>query len=232
MSKVVIFTGAGISAESGISTFRSKNGIWNQYDMNKVCKKGCLAKHREETLSFYDTLRQNLKDKLPNKAHKKLCELKNKFPKDIAIITQNVDDLFEKAGCKDVLYLHGFLKNIRCRKCNYKENIGYTKQDRDKRCPQCNSTLRPDVVFFGEKAPKYKDLQKELIDCKLLVIIGSSLKVLNPLVFAFNPIKSIICDIEDIKDIDKSIFSKIIIQPASKAIKEIEEEILKELIDV
>jgi len=195
IKRVVIFTGAGSSAKSGIPTFRDKGGVWARYDIDKVCKKGCLAKNREETLSFYDMLRKDLKDKKPNIAHNKLVEIKKMYPDNIKIFTQNVDDLFEKAGCEDIVHLHGFLRNIRCRKCDYSEDIGYSSQDRNKRCPNCGSTLRPDVVFFGEKAPKYRVLETALLFCDALVVIGTSGQVLNPLKFCGKKLTlSILCN--------------------------------------
>ena len=109
MAKVIIFSGAGISAESGISTFRDSGGLWNEYKIEDICSAGCMQKNRDKTIEFYDKRRVELEDKQPNKAHRKIKKLKDKYPNDIAIITQNVDNLFEKAGCRDVLHLHGIL---------------------------------------------------------------------------------------------------------------------------
>ncbi len=108
MAKVIIFSGAGISAESGISTFRDSDGLWENYRVEDICTAGCLKTNREETIGFYDMLRMNIKDKKPNYAHIKIKDLQDKYPNDIEIITQNVDDMFEKVGCIDVLHLHGF----------------------------------------------------------------------------------------------------------------------------
>ena len=109
MAKIIILSGAGISAESGISTFRDEDGLWENHKIEDICVSGCLDFNRDNTIKFYDMLRVNLKDKKPNYAHEVVAKLKTKYPDDIAVITQNVDNMFEKANCKDVLHLPGFL---------------------------------------------------------------------------------------------------------------------------
>jgi len=173
MAKVIILSGAGISAESGISTFRDSNGLWEKYKIKDICTVGCLHKNRKATIDFYDYRRSELKDKEPNYAHKVISQLKSKYPDDIVVITQNVDDMFEKADCPDVLHLHGFLKELKCKKCNTILDIGYEKQSGNyESCSKCNKLLRPNIVFFGEQAPKYKDMYKEFKNCEMLVVIG------------------------------------------------------------
>lgn len=153
MAKVVIFSGAGISAESGLSTFRDADGLWEKYRIEEICQAGCLSWNRENTLAFYDARREQLSSVTPNTAHYAIAQLQKRYPNDIAIITQNVDDLFERAGCKDVLHLHGFLPRLRCEQCSQTELIGYTKQERTFTCKNCGGSFRPDIVFFGEAAP-------------------------------------------------------------------------------
>ena len=150
MSKVIIFSGAGISAESGISTFRDSDGLWNEYKIDDICSAGCMQSNREQTIEFYDKRRLDLQEKQPNIAHLKIKELKDKYPNDITIITQNVDNLFEKANLKDMYHLHGFLTSIYCEECGYKEDIGYKKQKEVYTvCPKCKKDmLRPDIVFL------------------------------------------------------------------------------------
>lgn len=115
MAKVVILSGAGISAESGISTFRDEDGLWENHRIEDVCTNGCLITNREQTIKFYDMLRVGLKDKEPNYAHKVIAKLKDKYKDEIAVITQNVDDLFEKINAdlginvsRDVKILNDF----------------------------------------------------------------------------------------------------------------------------
>ncbi len=179
MSKIVIFSGAGVSADSGISTFRDSDGLWEKHNVADICTVGCLETNREETLSFYDARRRDIENKEPNLAHKTIAKLKNSYPDKISVITQNVDDMFERAGCNDILHLHGFLREIRCEKCSYIEDIAYERQERDKLCPTCKAKLRPNIVFFGEAAPKYEELYRHLEDCEVLVVVGTSGAVIN-----------------------------------------------------
>jgi NAD-dependent deacetylase len=228
MAKIIIFSGAGISAESGIQTFRGSDGMWNDIKIEDVCTKGCLEKNRAQTIEFYNKRRIELGTKEPNYAHEVIAQLKNKYPKDIAIITQNVDDLFERAGCEEIIHLHGFIKNIRCMRdsCAYKEDIGYSAQDDTKRCPVCNKTLRPDVVFFYERAPKYMNLHVELMDCEMIVVIGTSGLVIDTSMLNLSKITySILNNLEPSSYIDEKLFSKVIYAPATKAIDEIANDI-------
>lgn len=227
MAKVVIFSGAGISSESGISTFRDADGLWENYKIEDVCTKGCLDKNREMTIKFYDMLRVALREKEPNYAHKKIAELKNKYSNDIAVITQNVDDLFERGGCSDVLHVHGFLKQIRCEECDYIEDIGYTAQYEVKEnCPICKSHLRPDIVFFHEAAPKYQNMFLELDDCEMFVVIGTSGMVLNmEMLIGGKMSYTILNNLEPSKAIKHKKFSKVIFKEATKAINEIADDI-------
>ena len=223
MAKIIILSGAGISAESGISTFRDDNGLWENHKIEDVCVKGCLQTNRKMTINFYNILRTGLKTKEPNKAHIEVAKLKNKYPNDIAIITQNVDDLFEKAGCSEVIHLHGFLKHLRCESCNDILNISYDAQDDQKHiCKKCNTLLRPNIVFFKEQAPMYEKLYKELDDCQVLVVIGTSGAVINTDMFLNPDIKlSILNNLEESAYINDTVYSKVLYKKASDAIDEI-----------
>ena len=175
-----------------------------------------------------------LKDKLPNKAHIKIKELKDKYPNEIAIITQNVDDMFEKAGIKDVIHLHGFITSIYCEECDFKENIGYIKQlDSYSKCPKCNNDLlRPDIVFFNESAPKYFFLKREMRDCEFLVIIGTSGNVINPDNLIHPELKYTILNNLEVSDaINDKKYKKVLYKKATDAIDEIVDDINKFLTD-
>ena len=164
--KVVILSGAGLSASSGISTFRDEDGLWEKHNIQEICSVGCLDWNYEATINFYNLRRNDIKDRVPNNAHKMIAKLKNKYPKRVEVITQNIDDLLEKADCKDVLHLHGFLKELRCMECEKIIDISYSLQDKsNSTCKSCGGKMRPNIVFFGEAAPKYETMHKILKDC-------------------------------------------------------------------
>jgi len=224
MAKVIILSGAGISAESGISTFRAEDGLWNNHRIEDVCMQGCLNTNREMTLNFYDDLRISLKDKEANHAHKMVAKIKDKYPNDITIITQNVDNLFEKAGCEDVIHLHGYLTEIYCESCGYLEDIGYKKQEEAySTCPKCGKNkLRPNIVFFHEAAPMYEKLMEEFDDCEVFIVIGTSGYVINTDRFLNPDIKlSILNNLEPSDAIMDELYTKALFKPATVAIDEI-----------
>lgn len=221
MAKVVIFSGAGISAESGLSTFRDADGLWEKYRIEEICTAGCLNWNRENTLTFYDARREQLDSVMPNAAHYAIAKLQEKYSKDIAIITQNVDDLFERAGCKDILHLHGFLPRLRCEACGTTHLIGYTKQSRELRCQNCGGSFRPDIVFFGEAAPMYEHLYDAMQDCEFLAIIGSSGNVVAMDHFARHVKISILNNLEKSDAINERVYTKVLYKKATEAIDEI-----------
>jgi NAD-dependent deacetylase len=221
MSQIVIFSGAGVSAESGISTFRDSDGLWEKHNIADICTAGCLDTNREATLSFYDARRIDIKDKKPNLAHKKIVELKNRYPDKISIITQNIDDMFERAGASEVLHLHGFLRELRCEECSYIKDIGYTKQDRDEKCSICKARLRPNVVFFGEPAPMYEELYKQLEDCEVFVCIGTSGAVINVDMLSQWAQYNILNNLEQSNLINEECFDEVYYEEATTAIVKI-----------
>lgn len=225
MAKVVIFSGAGISAESGLSTFRDSGGLWEQYKIEEICHSGCLEWNRENTLNFYDKRREQLRTVKPNYAHEHIAKLQTSYPQDIAIITQNVDDLFERAGCTEVVHLHGFLPNLRCEKCSMSQTIGYDGQERSLTCKVCGGSMRPDIVFFGEPAPMYQELFAQMHDCQFLVIIGSSGNVVGMDHFAAKVKYSILNNLEKSAAIDERVYTKVLYMKATKAIEEIVKEV-------
>lgn len=228
MARVLILSGAGISAESGISTFRESDGLWEKHRIEDVCSAGCLDYNEDGTKKFYDARRADIEYKKPNYAHKIVTELKQRYPDDISVLTQNVDDMFEKAGMKsdEIVHLHGFLRELRCRGCDEVFEIGYIKQDEfAKECPTCSSKLRPNIVFFGEPAPKYEILTQELNSCSLVVIIGTSGNVLDVTYFAQLTENSILNNLEPSSAIDDSYFTKVYYAKATDVIAEIAEYI-------
>lgn len=229
MSKVLILSGAGISAESGISTFRESNGLWENHRIEDVCSAGCLESNAKATRKFYDERRLDLQDKEPNHAHKVVAELKHQFGNDIKILTQNIDNLFEKAGLKkdEIVHLHGFLTELRCRSCGLVYDIGYQAQDRafNGVCPNCSGDVRPNVVFFGEAAPEYEKLTLALNECEFIVVIGTSGNVLDVTYFAQLTEFSILNNLEPSEAIDDTYFSKVYYGKATESIDIIAEYI-------
>jgi NAD-dependent deacetylase len=177
--RVLILTGAGISAESGVRTFRDSDGLWEEYDVMEVCSVEGFENNPKLASDFYDARRNDLETKLPNRAHEMLARLKRKYPTRIDVPTQNVDDLFERAGCPDVIHLHGTLTDLRCETCQCVFEIGYKSQI-GAICPVCQSeNIRHNVVMFGEEAPMYQKLQQSIDECDVFVVIGTSGQVLN-----------------------------------------------------
>lgn len=173
--KLVVLTGAGMSAESGIKTFRDNDGIWENYRIEDVCTPEALARDSATVNHFYNERRKQLYEASPNAGHTGLAELEKYF--DVKIITQNIDDLHERAGSGQVLHLHGELKKVRSSK---NPELIYDLEGWElKPGTLCEdgSPLRPHVVFFGEAVPNM-DLAIEILrQADLFVIIGTSLAV-------------------------------------------------------
>lgn len=185
MKRLIVLSGAGLSAPSGVSTFRDRAGLWTKYDLDEVCNGLTWRQNREKVHEFYNILRTGLEDVHPTAGHHLIAEWKRDYGDRAVILTQNVDDLLERAGCTDVVHLHGYLQDMRCIACGHEWNIGYSKFDHETdRCPQCNSMrgVRPGVVFFNDSAPRYADLYrafKKLTDLDTVVVIGTSGEVIN-----------------------------------------------------
>lgn len=178
MKNVMILSGAGLSAPSGLKTFRDHDGLWEEYDVMEVCSASGFKKNPKKVLDFYDLRRAQLAKVKPNHAHFALAKLKTKFPQNIFMLTQNVDDLLERANCGGVIHLHGFLPELRCLKCGTIFNIGYESME-NKHCPACKSAnLRHNIVMFEEQAPEYQRLYELLEQTHLFIAIGTSGAVL------------------------------------------------------
>ena len=231
MAKVVVLSGAGLSAESGISTFRDSDGLWENYDVSVVCNYDSMQKNAELTIEFYDKRRAELESKEPNKAHRVLARLKKEYPNEIALITQNVDNLFEKAGLEksEVMHLHGFLPELRCQNSSCAEifTVGYASQSSfyNGVCPLCGTPLRPNIVFFGEAAPMYESLNRELNDCEMLVVIGTSGNVIGVNTMANFVSKAILNNLEASPAIEEDLFDIVLYKKATEAIDTIAYEI-------
>jgi NAD-dependent deacetylase len=180
MNKIMIISGAGLSAESGISTFRDHDGLWENYDVMQVCSTEGWESDRELVTQFYNARRRDLEDKIPNRAHHVLAKLEKKYPGQVIHLTQNVDNLMERAGAKEVIHLHGTLTDLRCESCGHVWDIGYDEQNEHDTCPLCESDrVRHNVVMFGEVAAAYEHIYRALSECDLFIAIGTSGQVIN-----------------------------------------------------
>ena len=174
MNKLVVLTGAGISAESGIKTFRDADGLWEGHDVMEVATPEGFRENPELVLEFYNQRRRQLLEVSPNKAHYNLVDLEQFF--DVEIITQNVDDLHERAGSSKVLHLHGELLKVRNSKdeddiLEWKKDLVLGDLAKDK------SQLRPHIVWFGEMVPMLEKAIEITQKSDILVIIGTSMQV-------------------------------------------------------
>ncbi|MHA6332734.1 NAD-dependent deacylase [Qipengyuania sp. CAU 1752] len=171
---IVILTGAGISAESGIDTFRSAGGLWEQHNVEDVATPEGFARNPDLVLGFYDMRRAALAKVRPNPAHAALARLQAEFPGEVLIITQNVDDLHERAGARRVLHMHGELGSALCLSCEMRSRIESDLAARPP-CPVCQArSLRPDVVWFGEMPYQMERIYAAIREADLFVSIGTS----------------------------------------------------------
>ena len=171
---IVILTGAGISAESGIDTFRGGGGLWEQHRVEDVATPEAFARDPDLVLRFYDMRRAAIQTREPNPAHRALARLDRDWPGGLLIVTQNVDDLHERAGAQRVLHMHGEHLNAWCTACDVRLRWTGTLIDRPE-CPACGSrALRPDVVWFGEMPYRMDEIFAALGEADLFVSIGTS----------------------------------------------------------
>jgi NAD-dependent deacetylase len=175
MKRIVVLTGAGISAESGIKTFRDSDGLWEEYRIEDVATFDAWLKNRDLVLDFYNQRRKQLLECSPNAAHYALATLEKKY--DVQIITQNIDDLHEKAGSTKILHLHGELKKA---KSTVDDNLIYDIEGWElKKGDRCEkgSQLRPHVVWFGEAVPNIVPASQLSSKADIYLVIGTSLNV-------------------------------------------------------
>jgi NAD-dependent deacetylase len=175
MKHLVVLTGAGMSAESGLKTFRDQGGLWENYDVMEVASYDGWIKNKPLVLQFYNDRRRQLETAEPNQGHLGLAKLEKQFK--VSIITQNVDNLHERAGSTSVLHLHGELTKARSTKDpSYIIDIGYSDIHMGDKCPQ-GGQLRPNIVWFGEAVPAIDEAVEIVSKADVFVVIGTSLNV-------------------------------------------------------
>ena len=172
--KLVVLTGAGISAESGIKTFRDHDGLWEGHDVMEVASPEGWAKNQALVLDFYNQRRRQLKEVNFNSAHADIATLEENY--NVVVITQNVDDLHEKAGSSNIIHLHGELKKVRSSVDNSLVLEWTEDLNLGDKCKN-GSQLRPHIVWFGESVPMMDKAIEEIRDCDICVIIGTSMQV-------------------------------------------------------
>ena len=173
--KIVVFTGAGVSADSGISTFRDSDGLWENYSIEEVCTAEAIVRDREKVISFYNMRRRDVLSKEPNAAHIAIAKLEKYF--DTEVVTQNVDDLHERAGSTRITHLHGELTTLRSSANpdlivpieGWEQGLTETAPD--------GSLLRPHIVFFGEAVPMFENAAAIVYSADILIVVGTSLAV-------------------------------------------------------
>ncbi|MFW2831152.1 NAD-dependent deacylase [Sphingomonas sp. ID0503] len=172
---IVILTGAGLSAESGLATFRGPGGLWEGHRVEDVCTPEALARDPETVHRFYDARRAALATVEPNAAHRALARLDAEWPGGLLIVTQNVDDLHERAGAKRILHMHGALLSALCAACGDRQAWSGPMGHRPG-CGACEAadSLRPDIVFFGEMPYEMERIEAALAEADLFVSIGTS----------------------------------------------------------
>lgn len=175
MKRLVVFTGAGMSADSGLATFRDSDGLWANYRIEDVCTPEALARNRALVIEFYNKRRRELLAARPNAGHEAIAALERDFA--VEVVTQNVDDLHERAGSTHVTHLHGELRKLRStRNPDLIVPIEGWEQPLDATAPD-GSLLRPHIVFFGESVPMFERAAEIAARAEIMVVVGTSLAV-------------------------------------------------------
>lgn len=184
--RLYVFSGAGLSAESGIPTFRTGGGIWTSESIDKVCNFLTWRQNREAVFRFYNERILEKRDARPNEAHRILAAWQNTWGNErVRLVTQNIDDLLERAGAQHVTHLHGDMHSMLCTSCDLRFPKDGDEYHLETACPRCGEVeaVKPGVVFFQEDAPEYVKLhrmQLEMTDDDLFVAIGSAFHVVSP----------------------------------------------------
>jgi NAD-dependent deacetylase len=175
---IVILTGAGISAESGLATYTGADGLWNGHRIDDVCTPDALERNPDAVCAFYDERKAEAASAEPNPAHQALAKLERHWQKtgwgEFLLVTQNVDDLHERAGSRTVTHMHGLLNSAFCMECGW-QGTRHGRLEGNRECPACErDALRPDIVLFGEAPRHLRRIEAALEECDLFVAIGTS----------------------------------------------------------
>jgi NAD-dependent deacetylase len=221
--RLIIFSGAGLSAESGLSTFRGKSGLWENVPLDIVCNFATWERNSDAVHAFYDARRLAAKDAQPNEAHRTIAAWQKRWPGRVHILTQNVDPLLERAGCEDVIHLHGDVLSMHCVTCDCEWKIEATAYDQSG-CPTCRQkkTVKPAVIFFGQAAPAYDLLHaivRSLRESDTALVVGTSGTVLPAdQLFGYSHAHSILANLEPGNDMNEAAFSARHYGPATQTL--------------
>ncbi|MFH8249601.1 NAD-dependent deacylase [Microbacterium sp. B2969] len=172
--RIVVLTGAGISAESGVPTFRDADGLWEGHRVEDVATPEGFHANPDLVLRFYDERRRGVASVVPNVAHRALSRLEGAIGAELLVVTQNVDDLHERAGSRNLVHMHGELRRALCLSCGARPEWTRDLIDRPP-CPECGKRmLRPDVVWFGELPYELDRIEQAVVACDVFVSVGTS----------------------------------------------------------
>ena len=226
MKKIVILSGAGISAESGISTFRDSDGLWEQYRVEDVATYDAYVRNPELVLNFYNERRRQLFQVQPNEAHRQLVRLEERY--DVHVITQNIDNLHEQAGSTQVLHLHGLLTQARSdRDDNLIVDIGDRDIHLGDKAPD-GAQLRPHIVWFGEAVPNIEPAAQLCEQADVFIVVGTSMNVYPAAGLIHYVPRSTPCYLIDPKAVSVSRPVTIIQEKATTGVKKVVDELMKE----
>jgi NAD-dependent deacetylase len=232
--RLIVFSGAGLSAESGLPTFRGPDGLWEGVPIRTVCHIDTWEENFDAMHDFYDARRAAGRTAKPNRGHRTIGEWQQKWPGRTIVLTQNIDRLLEGAGCSEVIHLHGDAFTLRCMACGHEWEIVGDRYDR-KPCAECEQprTVKPGVVFFGEQAPRYHDLQRIVAELRpedTAIVVGTSGTVLPAdRLFAHSDAHSILVNLEPASQMDEGAFTERHYGPASVQLPRVTEIVSKRM---
>ena len=219
--RLIVFSGAGLSAESGLATFRGASGLWEGVSIRTVCDISTWEENFDAVHDFYDARRVSGAKAEPNLAHRTIAEWQKTWPDRVIILTQNIDRLLEGAGCTDIIKLHGDIRILRCLACGHDWELTGDRYDR-KGCPECArmDLVKPGVVFFGEAAPRYDDLHALVASLRFVdtvVVVGTSGTVLPAdHLFGGSRAYSVLVNLEPSQQMNERLFTERHYGPATQ----------------
>ncbi|KAF0145474.1 MAG: NAD-dependent deacetylase [Rhodospirillaceae bacterium] len=227
--RIIVFSGAGLSAESGLKTYRDHDGLWESYRIEDVATAEAFAAHPHRVHRFMSDRRMELAKVTPNAAHHGIAALQTLYP--VVNITQNIDDLLERSGCTDVVHLHGFLPEICCLACDHVWDIGYADYN-DHPCPQCGAReTKPNIILFGDPAPLYQVLHRVFFPVyeedvltrhDVIVVIGTMGNVVPIARYLWGQkCVKILNNLEDSPFVPADMFDYAFLEPATNAVDKI-----------